>query len=588
MNWLHILSVSGLAKKVFSKFNGPILLLNGRVFTAIFLASVWCMPVQAQNIPSDTSFRLQQERERALQERLETQPDVRLPAPQETVSRFPSEESPCFLIQTLEWQGEELQRFGWLEAAIADSDAQDTPIGRCLGTQGINVLLERAQNALIERGYVTSRVLVEPQDLSDGTLTITLLPGRIASLRTSDTERSHTSLRNAVPARPGDILNLRDIEQALENFQRLPSADVDIQIAPGDTPSDSDLVVDYRQGRALRSSWSVDDSGSDATGRYLSGVNVAYDNLLGINDLFYVHLGKDLGGGDAGARGNRSRTVHYSVPWGYWSLGATYSDYDYHQTVAGAFEDIVYEGASHNIKATLSRVLHRGATRKTTASLSGFQNRSSTHIDGEEIQVQRRRVGGWEAGVEHREFLGRATLDAGLFYQRGTGAFGALPAPGEEFGEGTSRFKILTAHAELNVPFAIDDQPLRYLGQWHLQRNLTPLAPLERFSIGSRYTVRGFDDAGLSADRGWLTRNEIEMPLGESSQALYVGLDYGRVGGQSSDWLLGKALGGVALGMRGNLLRFVNYDVFVATPIHKPAGLGTDSHDIGFSLNLAF
>ncbi|WP_218124392.1 ShlB/FhaC/HecB family hemolysin secretion/activation protein [Franzmannia pantelleriensis] len=555
---------------------------------ALLLLAGLAADIKAQELAPDDELLRQRERDRALQERLETRPDVRLSVPQETVGRFPDQESPCFIIDALAWQGEALQRFGWLDAAVVNSDGQDSPIGRCLGTQGINLVLERAQNALVERGYVTSRVLVEPQDLSDGTLTITLLPGRIASLRVADAERSHASLRNAVPAGSGDILNLRDIEQALENFQRVPSADVDIQIAPGETPNHSDLVVDYHQGRPLRPAWSVDDSGSDATGRYQSGVTVAYDNLLGINDLFYVHLGKDLGGGDAGSNGNRSRTVHYSVPWGYWSLGATYSDYDYHQTVAGAFEDIVYEGSSRNTKVNLSRVIHRDASRKTTASLGGFQNRSRTHIDGQEVLVQRRQVGGWEAGIEHREFLGPATLDSTLFYQRGTGAFGSLPAPGEAFGEGTSRFQIVTADAELKVPFTVGEQPLRYLGQWRWQRNLTPLAPLERFSIGGRYTVRGFNDTGLSADRGWLVRNELEIPLGGSGQALYAGLDYGRVGGPSSEWLLGKELGGVALGLRGNLLHFVNYDVFVAAPVIQPDGFRSDSHDLGFSVHIAF
>lgn len=579
--------VSSLAKKCSSKCRCLEFSLNRCALTIVWLALAWHSSLYAQDITPEASLRLQQERERALQERLQPDPDVRLSVTSEASEQLPHHESPCFTINRLELQGDGAERFDWLLTTTDGGELNDSPIGQCLGTQGINLVISRAQNALIERGFITSRVLVEPQDLSDGTLTLSLVLGRIERIRLADPQRS-VSLRNAVPAGPGDILNLRDIEQALENLQRLPSTDVDIQIEPGKEPNGSDLVIDYRQGRPLRPSWSVDDSGSDATGRYQSGVTVAYDNLLGINDLFYVNLGKDLGGGDAGSRGNRSRTIHYSVPWGYWSLGATFSDYDYHQTIAGAFEDIVYEGASRNIKFTLSRVIHRGASRKTTASFSGFQNRSQTAVDGEEIPVQRHQVGGWEAGLEHSEFMGRATLDAGLFYQRGTGAFGSLPAPGEEFDEGTSRFKILSTNAELSVPFTLGEQPLRYLGEWRLQRNFTPLAPLERFSIGSRYSVRGFEGAGLSADRGWLIRNEIELPLGGSNQALYVGLDYGGVGGQSSDWLLGKELGGAALGVRGNLLRFINYDVFVARPLHKPAGLRTDSHDIGFSLSLAF
>ncbi|WP_205738487.1 ShlB/FhaC/HecB family hemolysin secretion/activation protein [Billgrantia endophytica] len=557
----------------------PLLLLGGVIGS---------VGAQAQTPPADDELLRQRERDRALQERQETVPDVRLSVPLETVGRFPDQESPCFVIDTLAWQGEDLQRFPWLDAAVAGDGADDTPIGRCLGTQGVNLVVQRAQNALIERGFVTSRVLVEPQDLSDGTLTLTLLPGRIASLRVADPDRPHASLRNAVPARPGDILNLRDIEQALENFQSLPSVDVDIQIAPADEPGSSDLVIDYAQGFPLRPGWSLDNGGSDATGRYLNGVTVAYDNPLGINDLFYAYLGKDLGGGDSGRRGNKSRTLHYAVPWGYWRLAATASDHDYHQTVVGAFEDYVYSGTSRTLRAGLSRVIHRDASRKTSFDLAGFQRQSRNYIDDLEIEVQRRNVGGWEAGVAHREFLGRAVLDLGLGYQRGTGAFGARPAPEEPFGDGTSRFQIVTSNADLDLPFQLGEQRLHYRGHWRMQRNLTPLSPLERFSIGSRYTVRGFHDTSLSAERGWLVRNELEAPLGNSAQRLYAALDHGHVGGPSTEWLLGTQLTGAAVGLRGALLRHLHYDVFVATPVKKPDGFRSDGHDVGLSVNLVF
>ena len=38
----------------------------------------------------------------------------------------------------------------------------------CIGSEGINVLLRRIQNRLIDFGYVTTRVVVEPQDLRSG------------------------------------------------------------------------------------------------------------------------------------------------------------------------------------------------------------------------------------------------------------------------------------------------------------------------------------------------------------------------------------------------------------------------------------
>lgn len=533
----------------------------------------------------------QQQREEALRERLEEQPVVHLEAPRATLDRFPDREFPCFVIHELEMRGEAVDRFSWVKDAvlgsrIAGSETEGSPLGRCLGTEGINLVVKRAQNALIDRGFVTSRVLVEPQDLGTGTLVLTLIPGRIANIRWAEPAPSWASWQSALPARPGDILNLRDIEQALENFQHLPSVVVDIQIAPGDVPGESDLVIAYDQQRAIRASASLDNDGSDATGRYLSGVTLSLDNPLGLNDLAYVSLGKDVGGGDPGPRGNKSRLAHYSIPWGYWRLNLNASDYDYHQTVQGAFEEITYSGTSRNLNGSLSRLLYRDDTSRTTLSVGAFQRQSRNFIDDVEVEVQRRVVGGWQAGLSHREFIGSSILDANLNYQRGTGAFGALPAPEEAFGEGTSRFEIITASANARVPFQWGEQRLRYLGHTRLQHNLTPLGPLERFSIGSRQTVRGFTDTSLVGERGWLVRNELEAALGSSGQSLYGALDYGRVSGPATRWQLGNHLAGAALGVRGSLGDRFHYDTFIAAPLSKPDGLRTDDFDFGFSMQV--
>jgi hemolysin activation/secretion protein len=58
--------------------------------------------------------------------------------------------------------------------------------------------------------------------LSAGILQLEVIPGRISAVRFADPDPD-TSLRSAFPARPGDLLNLRDIEQALEQLKRVPS-----------------------------------------------------------------------------------------------------------------------------------------------------------------------------------------------------------------------------------------------------------------------------------------------------------------------------------------------------------------------------
>ena len=109
--------------------------------------------------------------------------------------------------------------------------------------------------------------------------------------------------------------------------------------------------------------------------------------------------------------------------------------------------------------------------------------------------------------------------------------------------------------------------------------------PLDRFAIGGRHTVRGFDGENLlSAENGWLLRNELAWAYArDGGHELYLGLDHGEVGGASARWLAGKRLSGAVLGLRGTF-KGLAYDFFAGTPVDKPTGFRTSSRVAGFNL----
>ncbi len=576
--------------------------LSARTIAAAAFALSLCLVdglavAQTAPLPSAidpaNELRRQEERDRAVREREQPRVDIRTDAVGPIApERLPIGETPCFDIHKIELRGEESQRFEWILNRLGGAAHDDSAIGKCLGTQGINVLLKRAQDALIVKGFVTSRILAEPQDLKTGVLALTVIPGRINAIRFAHGTTNRAHAWNAVPAEPGDILNLRDIEQALENFLRVPSAKADIKIEPAEGPDAkpgySDLVISYEQSNPFRLGLSADDSGGDSTGKYQGGITVSYDNGWTINDLFYITANHDMGGGDEGRRGTRGSTVHYSVPFDYWTIGATVSNSRYYQTVAGATQDFTYRGTSNNAEIKLSRLIYRDAKRKSTVAVRAFQRKSNNYIDDTEVEVQRRIVGGWEGSVGHREFVGAATVDANLAYKRGTGAFESMAAPEEAFGEGTSRFALVTADLNINAPFKLAEQSLRYVGSVRIQNNRTTLTPQDRFAIGGRYTVRGFDgESSLSAERGWFLRNELGVAIGATGQEFYLGLDHGEVAGPSSELLVGKRLTGAVIGLRGQF-KNLQYDLFLGTPVRKPEFFRTAGSTAGFNVNLSF
>jgi len=521
----------------------------------------------------------QQTRERVLQQQNAPQVNEHLPRPDSRLPGYPVNEQPCFTIHRIALTGEAASRFQW--ALDAASDAT----GRCLGGQGIMLVINKVQNAILARGYVTTRVMAQEQDLTKGVLTLTLQPGRISQIRFEEPVSWRGRLWNAVPASSGDILNLRDIEQGLENFKRVPSASADIKIVPGEQEATSDLQVNWHEGRPVRLSLGLDDSGSESTGRYLGSATLAVDAPFAQNDLFYANMGKNLF--EHGPFGSRSHTLNYFFPIGYWAVSANYNDYTYHQNIPNANEVLRYSGKSDNAQLTVSRLLYRDQSSKTTLNLRGYRKHSTNAVNNIDIEQQKRRTAGWELGLNQRSYFGSSTLDANIAWRRGTGAFNALPAPEEPRHQGSARAGILLGDLGINHPFALGKQPWRVYSSVRGQWSPNALTPQERMAIAGRYTVRGFDgEQMLSGEKGLLWRNEIGWDLFSRGHELYLAADYGRVSGPGARDLVGHQLAGSAIGVRGSLWSRFSYDLFAGVPLFKPEGFHTSGATAGFSLNL--
>jgi hemolysin activation/secretion protein len=453
------------------------------------------------------------------------------------------------------------------------------------------MVLSRAQESLLQEGFVTTRVLAQPQDVSRGTLAITVVPGLVNAIRFKDAHGPHPSALNSVPARPGEILNLRAVEQALENLKRVPTANADILIEPAqalDAANQSDLVISWQQSAPARFSLTADDSGSKGTGKYQGSATLSLDNPLDLSDLLYLTENHELGGGDVGARGTRGYVLHYSLPLGYWTLGSTYSSSRYFQSVAGRNQEYIYRGTSESTEFKLSRLVQRDAQHKISLGLKGWQRKSNNFIDDTEVQVQRRVVGGWEIDLSHRAALGASEMEGRVIYRRGTNDFDSIPAPEEAFHEGTSRLGLLTLDFSVNVPFQFWGGSFGYNPALHIQDNTTPLTPQDRFAIGGRYSVRGFNgESSLVGERGWTLRNDWSLVLGASAQEAYLGIDAGEVGGPSSQILKGNTLAGGVVGLRGSFTAGranFRYDLFLGAPIAQPSGFKTAETVGGFTL----
>lgn len=534
------------------------------------------------------------------QERLERQqaPQVRL---QEAAVAVPSDDAPlpvdahCFPIHRIL-----LTVPAQLPAAMHDAGRSTLPQdpfhdallylqrheSRCLGANAISELSRRVNRRILAQGYSTTRVSVAGQDLASQVLRFTLIPGVIRAIRFP--EHSGAIWRSAFPARAGELLNVRDLEQGLEQMKRVPSQEVEMEIVPGASAGESDVVIHMKRGKPWRVIATADDSGARGTGKLQAGLHVALDNLLGLNDMFSAGANRD-GERDDDSRGTGGAHLSYALPYGYWNLALSASRYRYHQQVAGYNETFISSGRSRELELKVQRLFQRDRSQKNSLQFRLAKRWSAAYIDDTEITVQRRNTTTAELAWLHRHYLGAAQLDLTLASRWGVGWFnGQGDGPRGEPDAPVFRYSLQTLDATLVTPFALAGQPLVHSATLRAQTTRSALYVMEQFSIGSRTTVRGFDgETMLAAERGFFVRNDIELPLGVSGRSLYTGLDYGQLSGASARHLPGSRLAGAVVGLRGSA-GGLSYDLFAGRPLHQPAGFGTRKPVFGFNLAYQF
>lgn len=586
---------------------------NIRFLSWCCLSAGMMAPAALLAAPNPAEIRMQQDiqqrqREEQLRQTMQPETDVRLNGGRfnESVSQSigDADDQPCFAINEVILEGEHHARFQFaLKRALRETGFQ---AGKCLNAGDINHIMTVAQNILIGRGYTTTRILAAPQDLNSGKLVLTVLAGYLKNIEVDMSQANQThagriaAFQNEFPTRSDGILNLRDLEQGLENLKRIPTAEADIQIVPVDgVPNQSTVLVKWQQRlMPYRLSVGIDDSGTKATGKYQGNITFSADNPLGLSDLFYVNYGRSIGNvpdaadssGSLKKGGTHNYALHYSVPFGKWTWAFNHSGYRYHQAVAGLSAAYDYNGKSYNTDLGFNRLIYRDAKRKTHVGAKLWTRETQSYIDDAEITVQRRRTAGWLAELSHKEYIGNSTAQFKIAYKRGTGMSDALRAPEELFGEGTSRMKIWTANADVNIPFQIGKQSFAYDTTIQAQWNKTPLTPQDKIAIGGRYTVRGFDgEMSLAAERGWYWRNDLSWRFKQGHQ-LYVGADGGHVSGQSAKWLLGQTLAGATIGVRGQMKVGGNlhYDLFASRSVKKPEYFQTKKWVTGFQVGYSF
>ncbi|OVZ83497.1 hemolysin secretion protein ShlB [Yersinia kristensenii] len=449
--------------------------------------------------------------------------------------------------------------------------------GHCLDEKALSALREALQWQLAADGYITSYVAFTEDSYTDGILLLTLISGSLNGIKHHEDSDGYAQLNLAFPGNEGDLVNLRNLEQGLENLQRLPSVDATMDVVLNREDLSSQIVVKRQQSRFWRVSAFLDDAGHYTVGRYRAGATLFLDNPLSLSDLVYFSASRELD--NHHDKGNSNLALHYSVPFGYWLLSLTGSQGSYYQSLLLGNSAFKYRTRWRTLDMQIQRLLMRGYNYKTVGSSGALIRKSNRFFANTELEIQRLDTVDWYLGLQHVYYSHWATIKGGVNYQQETPWFGARSSPGREAAPAT---KLIHLTASLDIPFMLGEQRFHYQQAFSQQYTHSNLTVQDNFSIGGRNSVRGFSTgSALVGSQGWFLKNDLSWINQKLANQLYVGVDYGEVREAGEPFLLGSRLVGGVLGVRGNYHKF-GYDFNIGLPLNKPSELKTDPVVLGF------
>ncbi|WP_376749798.1 ShlB/FhaC/HecB family hemolysin secretion/activation protein [Stutzerimonas nitrititolerans] len=500
---------------------------------------------------------------------------------------IPADDERCFEIRTIRLQG----------ANLVSPDEQRRLLqpyeGQCLGANQLNALLKAVTQFYIDHGYVTSRAYLPQQDMADGELEIMVVEGRLEGLDQSAVA-SDRELAMAFPGRTGEVVDLRELEQLVDQLNRLPSRPAQLELLPGEQVGGSRVSLKGDPLKPWRAGLSRHNNGEKSTGEQQWSASLDWDSPLGLADQLRLY-----GGGDAVSdqhRHSANQGLFYSVPYGWWTFSYSYNQ-SYYRT-QGEASGFLFEmdGESKNHQLSAERVLHRDAVSKTAINFGAAHLRTRNYIENSLLDVSSQRLSEMQLGFNHGRRIGSAFVNLDLGWQHGIGAFDAQRRGDPRYGEPDARYHKYSLTVSALQPFRLWEESFSFDSLLNVQKSEDVLYSPQRISIGGQASVRGFKEQSLSGDTGGYWRNQLRWrraigwePLRPFLQecGLAYAYDVGVIhGGRYNPELRGRLSGhGVELSARGEHLAA---SVTFARSLERPDVITERERPVYFRVDLFF
>lgn len=385
---------------------------------------------------------------------------------------------------------------------------------RTVTNEELQTLRDELTRYYIDQGYINSGVVLPDQQITNGIVSFQVIEGKLTKIVVDGTDWLQPSyIKGRIQQKTESPLNIHRVQERLLLLQQDPLIEkVNAELQPGLNPGESRLVILVTEARPYEAGATAANNRSPSIGSISGQFWLQHKNLTGFGDRFYFSY--------SGTEGLHDFYGTYSIPLTPYD---TRLNVYYQQSEADVVDlpsnELSIASRSQVFGAALSQPFYRTSNQTLSATLAFEHRRSKTFFDnqprsfalgvpedGNNKGISKISVLRFSQNWVHRNQIqviaARSTFNWGL---------NALDATHHNNGNPDGQFFSWLGQFQWI-------RRLPWLGSQLLFRSNVQLAneallPLEKFSVGGRYSVRGYRENRFVRDNGASVSLEWQVPI---------------------------------------------------------------------------
>ncbi|ARB85270.1 MULTISPECIES: ShlB/FhaC/HecB family hemolysin secretion/activation protein [Yersinia] len=396
----------------------------------------------------------------------------------------------------------------------------------CITNNDINALAKDITNEYIKKGYIAARVRFIPIN-AQGQLGLRVTEGIVEKITGGD-KRTHYNM--LFPGVVGNPIQISQLDQAIDQANRLQSNQVTLDILPGSNENNSIILIKNKQAMPWHLSGSIDNYGYKNIDEWKKKMSFTLDSPLGLSDVISVSLNKTLD--NERVRYKNETIISYSIPCGAFTFSAFINQMQYRRYETLTYNRVKFHGNVRAVNFLSEYTFERSKNKINTLSVQLKNKKTNTHLNDKKIEVSSYQFTTLKLGLNQFFIKPARIIDINTYIERSIPWFGDDKTRGNKnafqidnkFTKGGVNFNLNYGFMVLNSRYQLNS-----ILSWQYSYGQLPNS--EKFSITERDAIRGFSREASKGHLGWYIKNTLSRHISSANLTFIprVGIDVGRV-----------------------------------------------------------